>query len=246
MTYLKYCHLFYQPIPEGSFFSRLIHINQKSLDLIYSHPFNQELLAGTLPKAKFGHYLRDDFLYLRVFAKVLHTLAARTQIINPSLSLQLTQLAHEVVSSEHSMQLKYSAHFKDFHEHQMGTAITHYSDYLLTASTQAKIPEALCSILPCFWIYYQLGMLKSPKEIMTDHPYDDWIATYSSDEFVRITLELAATVNSLVNKSHQSKQLRLVSAFTKSVSYELDFFNEVYLPPVNPPSNASSSCQSPT
>ncbi|MBL7478947.1 TenA family protein [Legionella bononiensis] len=232
MSYLKYCHLFYKKKPDSSFLSRLIRLNRNSLQSIYDHPFNQELFAGTLPQEKFGQYLRDDFLYLRQFSSALQNIAKRTIKINPDLSSQLNKLAEDVINNEHTMQLQYRIHFNDFNEHQMGYSVSQYSQYLVNTSTQARVPEALCSILPCFWIYYQLGTMIQTSSIMTPHPYYEWIATYSGAEFVQVTKDLAATVNLIVGDANQMKHSELIEFFSKSVEFELDFFNEIYYPQV--------------
>ncbi|KTD51103.1 TenA family protein [Legionella quateirensis] len=232
MSYLKYCHLFYKKKPDNSFLSRLIRLNRNTLQSIYDHPFNQELFSGTLPQEKFGQYLRDDFLYLRQFSSALHHIAKRTIKSNPDLSSQLNNLADDVINNEHKMQLHYQIHFNNFNEHQMGYAVSEYSQYLVNTSTQAKVPEALCSILPCFWIYYQLGTMTQTSTRITPHPYHDWIATYSGAEFVQVTQDLAATVNLMVGDANQISHSELIRFFSRSVAFELDFFNEIYYPQV--------------
>lgn len=228
MTYSKYCPLFYKQKPDARCLSRLIRLNHSTLQAIYTHPFNQELFAGTLPKEKFGLYLRDDFLYLRQFSCALQNIAKRTETTHPGLSKQLNTLANDVINNEHSMQLQYREHFREFDKHQTGTSISQYSQYLVKTSTQAEVPEALCSILPCFWIYYQLGTMMAGKDPMKPHPYSDWIATYSGADFVQITQNLAAEVNLIVEDTHPVKQPELIRFFSRSVSFELDFFDEIY------------------
>ena len=38
---------------------------------IIRHPFNQELMHGTLSREKFGYYIEQDSIYLKDFAKAL-------------------------------------------------------------------------------------------------------------------------------------------------------------------------------
>ncbi|MEN9874763.1 MAG: hypothetical protein RL186_1660, partial [Pseudomonadota bacterium] len=44
---------------------------------VHAHRFNQELAAGTLSRAAFAHYMVQDSLYLRGYAKILALAAAK-------------------------------------------------------------------------------------------------------------------------------------------------------------------------
>lgn len=228
MFLFKYCRSSYNLQYPNDFVRTFLTTNKVKLQLIYQHPFNKQLFAGTLDQLIFGRYLRDDFLYLREFSSAISNIAQRTTTVNPELSKQLRILAHDVIANEQGMQLQYANHFNDHADHQMGAAVTQYSKYLIDASIHAEIPKALSSILPCFWIYYQLGVMNWNRPVILDNPYKEWIATYSSPEFIKVTKELAATVELISAESSQIDRLIMSEYFSRSIDFELEFFNEVY------------------
>ena len=228
MLRFKHCLSLYDEKDRRTFVSALLATNRVNLQLIYQHQFNKQLFAGTLDQLVFGRYLRDDFLYLREFSTAINNIAKRTSTINPELSKQLSILADDVITNEQDMQLKYATHFSSHPNHQMGTTITKYSKYLLDSSIHAHIPYALCSILPCFWIYYQLGAMNWNNPVIKDNPYHEWIATYSSPAFIKVTKELAATIQLIATESDNNERVKMGEYFSRSVEFELDFFSEIY------------------
>ena len=66
-----------------------------------------------------------------------------------------------------------------------------YTSYLLAVAYGAPFHEALAALLPCYWIYWEVG--KALERAGSPDPlYQRWIGTYASEEFggqVRMVLE---------------------------------------------------------
>ena len=57
-----------------------------------------------------------------------------------------------------------------------------YTDYLLAVAYGRPFHEALAALLPCYWIYWEVG--KALTRAGSPNPlYARWIGTYGSDEF---------------------------------------------------------------
>ena len=57
-----------------------------------------------------------------------------------------------------------------------------YTSYLLAVAYGAPFHEALAALLPCYWIYWEVG--KALERAGSPDPlYARWIGTYASDEF---------------------------------------------------------------
>ena len=54
--------------------------SSKIIEAIKAHPFNQELMDGTLSLDKFAYYVEQDTLYLQEFARCLAVLASKVPI----------------------------------------------------------------------------------------------------------------------------------------------------------------------
>ncbi|WP_133135172.1 TenA family protein [Legionella rowbothamii] len=199
----------------------------RNLEKIYKHPFNQQLFDGTLKADTFGNFLHDDYIYLHHYAFILKNISKRAAKVNPKLSQQLDYLHSDIISGEQRMQERYKKYFTHTETSQPGLAISSYVEYLQEKSLDTEeLPVSLCSIFPCFWIYYKLGTKKlAPKQLLAN-PYKDWIKTYSSNTFVEATLTLADAIDTLALKSTKNTQMKMKAAFGQSVEYELQFFDE--------------------
>ncbi|MFJ1267558.1 TenA family protein [Legionella lytica] len=221
--------LFFFPAPKVNFVFSLLktpHIAQ-NLEKIYKHPFNQQLFDGTLKADAFGNFLHDDYIYLHHYALVLKNISTRAMNVNSRLSQQLDYLHTDIIAGEQRMQEQYKKYFTHTDTSQAGLAISSYIDHLQKKSQDTEeLPVSLCSILPCFWVYYQLGSKKLAPNQLIKNPYKDWIQTYSSPTFVEATLTLTDVIDSLALESSQSTQMKMKAAFAQSVEYELQFFDE--------------------
>lgn len=193
---------------------------------IYQHPFNQELAKGTLPIEKFIFYLSQDALYLADFAKALALTA--TRLPHDQQSELFIQLAMNALKAE-----------RDLHHHILKkypmTAQTHqqspfcfmYSNYLLRMASTATVEESVASLLPCFWIYQQVGQRAHTKKI-PNNPYQDWIDLYSSHEFNHSVDLMIATVNELASQTSLHCKQKMLRAFRLATLCEWKFWQGAY------------------
>ena len=194
------------------------------LQLIYAHPFNQQLFSGTLSKNSFGSYLQDDFYYLHHYALMLQQLSQRLHSYNLlKLSEQLNYMGTGIIEEEQAMH----QHYIQFYvEQKPSKAIVQYVEFLQNQVHEQPLYVALCSILPCFWIYYQLGQ-QAMKIIQNNNVYQSWIHTYTGNSFVQATLDLVDNVNNLAAtaSAHLRKEMKV--AFMKAATHELTFFDAI-------------------
>lgn len=121
------------------FSEELWKASAKIINSIHQHPFNRELANGNLEREKFQFYLKQDSLYLIDFARALAITAAKSQCIEDMTSF--LQFAQGAIVAERQL-------------HQ------HYFDlYGITVD----VPQAGHALLPCFWIYREVGVLSSAE-----------------------------------------------------------------------------------
>ena len=228
MTFIKSCSLFFKQKQNPHYLSSLLTANRNDLQLIYHHPFNQQLFNGTLQPELFGRYLRDDYFYLNQFSSTIKQLAKHTIKINTDLARQLDYLANDIINNELNMQLQYKEHLQNITDYVPGPSIVAYTNYLSQTAGNSELSIALSSILPCFWIYHQLGIMHQNSVHLSSNPYKKWIATYSSPDFITATQHLASTVSLLGAQAPTQIQSQMNDAFKGSVRFELDFFDSVY------------------
>lgn len=185
-------------------------------DGIDSLSFIRGLKDGTLERGDFEHYLWQDALYLRTYAQVL----SRASELAPTAAEQRFWAAAAAGCLEEELEL---------HRTRLGsgplpepTATT--AAYLnhLTASGRTY-PLLVAAILPCFWLYQDTGSRLADAN-RDGHPYADWLAAYSSDEFDRATREAVAVVQAVALRCGQEEVAGMRRAFLESARHELLFF----------------------
>ncbi len=221
--------LFSTQPPKTSFVSVLLDhpLIDNHLKEIYTHAFNQELFSGTLNPRSFGQYLRDDDYYLQHYANIIGGLAHKIRKQNTELAKNLSYLSIVIISGEQEMQAQYSEHLLNKSSHKPGKAISSYVEFL-KINAKKDLPIALISVLPCFWIYYQLGVKLKSIQQLDANPYQEWIKTYSSKEFVEATIQLKEFIDQLADEASPQMQREMQEVFDRAVRHELKFFDAIY------------------
>lgn len=213
---------------QPSFRHRLQAANEKTLQNIYKHPFNQQLFNETLEPEDFGRYLRDDYWYLSNFSRCLHLLAGRIRITSPDLSQHLAYLASDIIAGEQDMLEKYGEHLKQ--RIIPGRAIRNYVDYLNTMVQIPHVGVALSSIEPCFTSYIGTSDYYRSCGLVRDldsHRYGQWIGTYEHQSFRDAGRILAQSIDLIGEASSEDVQVQMIHAFKTALSHEEAFFDEV-------------------
>ena len=163
---------------------------------ILAHPFLTELAAGTLPSASFQHYIVQDSLYLAEYARVLAIAAARA----PSAAgrLEFSDGAKVAVQVEEGLHQAFFAQFGVSGDMaaavEPSPACRGYTGYLASLAATRTYEELIAGILPCFWVYWEVGCAIRPQAV-SPNPYAPWIDTYAAPEFGEATDRVRALVD---------------------------------------------------
>ena len=169
----------------------------KSIEAIYEailrHPFIAGLTDGSLPRESFQFYAVQDALYLREFARALSLAAARAP--RDEWIIMFDEHAAGALKVERGLHEGFFREFGLGPEEVSGTPLAPtnvaYTSYLLAVAYGSPFHEALAALLPCYWIYWEVGRVLE-KAGSPDPLYRRWIGTYASEEFggqVRMVLE---------------------------------------------------------
>ena|SRR3990167_7630010 len=195
------------------------------IQAIKTHPFNQKLKEGTLERDKFAYYIEQDVHYLKIYSQVNAIIAAR---IAPKYANTFLKSAHYSANEEQTI-------VHEFFNYKLNLAKTgliapatlRYNQHLLTIARQEPVAVAVAAILPCQWIYFDLGTSLA-RHTKPGNPYAPWFNTYSSnaskaavEQLIRIFDELAST------QTDEIKQ-RMIKVFKESSQLELDFWDDAY------------------
>ena len=82
-----------------------------------------------------------------------------------------------------------------------------YTSYLLAVAYGAPFHEALAALLPCYWIYWEVG--KALERAGSPDPlYARWIATYASDEFGDVVRAVLAATDTVADAAAPARARR--------------------------------------
>jgi thiaminase/transcriptional activator TenA len=160
----------------------------KAIGAIYAailrHPFLRELTDGSLPRESFQFYAVQDALYLREFARALSMAAARAP--QDDWIIMFNEHAAGALKVERQL---HESFFREFGLTPQVVAATPlaptnlaYTSYLLAVAHAAPFHEAIAALLPCYWIYWEVGK-ELERAGSPDPLYARWISTYASAEF---------------------------------------------------------------
>ncbi len=154
-------------------------------DAILAHPFVTGLTDGTLPRDAFRHYVVQDALYLRGYAKALAACAAKAP--DEDTTVLFARHSASAIAAERDLHAALMAELggdPPDADPAAGAAptTTAYVSYLMATALGGSFAEALGAVLPCYWIYARVGEHLAAAG-SPDPLYGKWIAMYGGAEF---------------------------------------------------------------
>jgi thiaminase (transcriptional activator TenA) len=206
----------------------------KSIAPVYSaiveHPFVTGLSSGKLSKESFKYYMVQDALYLREFTKVLLIISEKAP--KDEWRVLFARHAISTLDDERALHERYFKKWgmseKDVYSIPMAPQTRAYTSHLLKTAHEGSFEEALVAVLPCYWIYLEVGkeLLAGPKS--PDEVYQGWIDAYSGSgysDMVRDVLEIFEQSSKDLSKRRKEK---LKELFYIGSRYEWMFWNASY------------------
>jgi thiaminase/transcriptional activator TenA len=203
--------------------------NRPLYEKILAMPFNAELAGGTLGEDRFRHYIVQDAYYLEGFARALALAAAKAD--NPDRIVQFAAAAQTAIIVERALHADYFQKFgvtpDDFAAARPTPVCDHYVSYLLRIAALEPFPVVLAGLLPCFWIYWEVGKHIHARAAQPN-PYQAWIDTYAGEEFARAVQAVIATTDEVADRSSNDTRTAMQAAFTRATQLEWMFWDSAY------------------
>ncbi|WP_416445737.1 thiaminase II [Leeuwenhoekiella sp. A16] len=200
-----------------------------TIDSIYNNilelPFITELMEGTLAIDKFQFYIAQDSVYLEHFGRALALIAARAHEKEDILTfIRFAEGAIVVESALHE------SFFKEFNIEQKALpepACHHYVHYLKSTAALDQVEVAMAAVLPCFWIYKQVGdyILKNQSG---NNQYQKWIDTYAGEDFGLLVQTAIAICDRVAKECTEKQQSKMTDAFITASKLEYMFWDNAY------------------
>ncbi len=198
-------------------------------DAILDHPFLAGMTDGSLPAGAFTFYVIQDALYLRRYAQALAAVA--THAPDAAQTEMFARHAAGIVAVEMSLhdtllaELDIDPGAVDGTEAAPTTLA--YTSYLLAATQGGSYAEGVGTVLPCYWIYGEVGRHLLGRG-SPNARYQKWITTYGSAEFDAEVRDVIAVTDGLGPKLSAAERERVHRHFRATSRYEWMFWDMGY------------------
>lgn len=199
---------------------------QPVYEAILAHPFLRGLTEGSLDEAAFRHYVIQDSLYLRDYARGLALLAAKAP--DDDTLMMFCDHARGGILVERDLHDGFLAHWGMTQADVLSTpkapTCTMYTSYLLRVAYDRPWFEAMAAFLPCYWIYWEVG--KELGRAGSPNPqYARWIQTYGGEEFGDLVREVLELTDSLAGQTTPAQQDAMAGHFLVTARMEYLFWD---------------------
>lgn len=190
---------------------------------IEAHPFLTGLHDGTLAREVFLGYLAQDAHYLLRYSDVLTRCAEQAPDTEDRAFWSFR--ARDAVTVERAL-----------HEKHLTGAVTGepsptclaYTSFLAATAGTGSYPALVAAVLPCFWIYDDVGRRFAAHLQPAEHPYGDWIATYGDPAFTASTEQAKRIADRQAHACVLQVRQQMLAAFHTASRYEWMFWDAAW------------------
>jgi len=134
-------------------------------------------------------------------------------------------LANDGFLIEHELHNFFLKQFKVEEAKSKSPVIREYTDFLLNHSVKSSYPVAAAALLPCYWIYYVVG-IHIGSNATENNIYQKWIDTYRGGDFGNYTKTFIQIVECLAENASETEKKQMHKVFVMATNFELSFFEE--------------------
>lgn len=168
----------------GDLFPKLRTASQPNWDAYVNHAFVQGLQKGSLPRAAFQHYMRQDYVFLVHFSRAWALAVVKADTVD-EMKLAAGTL-DALVNHEMALHVETCATWgiseTELFETEEHPANLAYTRYVLDAGLSGDFLDIIMALAPCVLGYGEIG-LSLKADHAPDTPYKNWIDTYAGDEY---------------------------------------------------------------
>ena len=195
-------------------------------DAQLSHPFVRGIGDGTLDRARFEHWVRQDYRFLIEYCRLFALAAARS----PDLATltRFAELLRSTAVTEMSLHREAAAGLgiseAELEREPMAPTTQAYTDFLVRAASTGDFTELAAALLPCMWGYSEIGLALAGGPRPAQPWLAAWIDSYADADFAELAAWCRELVDRLAASASQATRASMEAAFMTSSRYELAFW----------------------
>ncbi len=202
---------------------------QKSLPIyerITRHPFIKELAEGTLATEKFVRYIAQDEIYIKNYGEEMFLLA--DMLPAGGMQEMFRAYAKEGMEAEGAMHQMLIERFGIDTAVEPSAVTSGYMAHTRKYINSGSVALALAAMLPCMWIYNEVGLYIYNHRNPNPNPYAEWVATYASADFTEGTRQVLEMCDRYAAEATPEVREEMTKAYLVAAEYEWAFWNWGY------------------
>jgi len=207
--------------PAGPWSQQAWRAIEPIFEAVTSHPFLLALTDGSLARNKFLFYLNQDALYLDDFGKVLAGIAIKSPRRDHVDSF--LEFSSDIIKVERNLHQAFLGQIN--HDTAACPSCLLYTSFMHRQLALEPLEVAVATVLPCFWIYQEVGEYILALKPEPGNPYQSWIDTYGGEEYGEAVKRAVAIADELAEGATADTRRRMTRAFVDCSKMEWMFWD---------------------
>lgn len=196
-------------------------------DSYIQHEFVRGIGDGTLPLPAFQYYLRQDYLFLKHFARAFALAVFKSDTIE--LMRQAQSSLSGILDGEMDLHVSYCADWgisaPELEATPEDPAVTAYTSYVLERGLAGDLLDLRIALAPCIVGYAYVGRWLTTLPKVADNPYQSWIDMYAGEDYQVTASTEVERLDALAEaRGAKIRQSGLREIFRKATRLEVDFW----------------------
>ena len=200
--------------------------SSKIYNSILELDFLKELSEGTLSNDIFARYIAQDEIYLKNYYHQMNMLADMMESTDDKeLFIAFAKSGMEGEKALHDMLIdRYGIETKV----EPSKVTSDYNAHICEGIATGDLCIALASVLPCMWIYNQVGLHILNHSKLEGNPFKEWILEYGQEEFTTGVNKVLKMVDGWASKTDKQTREKMDYYYLKAALYEYAFWDYGY------------------
>jgi len=195
---------------------------------ILAHPFVRGLGDGTLPGDQYQYYLKQDYVFLIEYCRVLALAAARADDLQ--IAGRFSDLLNQTLNVEMDLHRETcwacGISPEALEDTRPAPTTLAYTNHLRLVAETSDLAAIVAAILPCAHGYWEIATALRARGLPRVPAYENWIKAYTADEYAAAAHWLARLLDRLGEERPSGEaEPALRDVFLTSTRYEYLFFD---------------------
>ncbi len=192
-------------------------------------PFIKELADGSLEPSRFDRYIAQDELYIGNYGRQMFQLA--DMMTDPGQQEMFRLFAQSGIDGEKAMHELLIGRFGIDTQVTPSVVTSTYNNHTQAAIDSGSKEVSLAAMLPCMWIYNEVGLYIRSIASLEGNPYKEWVLEYGNEEFTEGVNSVLALADEWAEAVDEDTRARMTHAYLEAALFEYAFWDYGYRGP---------------